>query len=528
LAIGNQNSAMLGIGINAALSFAIKNRNSKIKNHYMGKPTGFIEYSRSLPVLRPAAERVHDWNEFHGHFPETVLREQGARCMDCAVPFCHTGTAINGAAAGCPLHNLIPDWNHLVFNGQWREALDLLHETNNFPEFTGRVCPAPCEGSCVLGIEGEPVNIKSIECAIVDRGFEEGWIVPAPPTTRTGHKVAIIGSGPAGLACAAQLNKAGHSVTVWERSDRIGGLLMYGIPNMKLDKGIVERRVELLAAEGVEFVTNTEVGDDYPADQLLDEFDAVVLCGGATKPRDLAVDNRNLTGIHFAMEFLHANTRSLLNDRHASGDYISAKDKDVVVIGGGDTGTDCVATALRHGCRSLVQLEILAQSPDTRSPQNPWPQWPRIHRIDYGHEEAIVVAGQDPREFCVMTRRFVGDATGHVKGIQTVQVRWEKTNGGPPTLVQEHGEARTWPADLVLLAMGFLGPPQDGVISQLGLTLNTRGTIDVDENKMTVVPGVFAAGDIERGQSLVVWAIADGRQAALSVDRYLAKRKSAA
>ncbi len=494
----------------------------------MGKPTGFIEYTRSLPVLRPPSERVRDWNEFHGHLSEATLREQGARCMDCAVPFCHTGTAINGAAAGCPLHNLIPDWNHLVYSGQWREALDLLHQTNNFPEFTGRVCPAPCEGSCVLGIDSDPVNIKSIECAIVDRGFAEGWIVPEPPLTRTGQKVAIIGSGPAGLACAAQLNKAGHSVTVWERSDRIGGLLMYGIPNMKLDKTLVQRRVDLLAAEGIEFITNTEVGRDYPAEELLNEFDAVVLCGGATKPRDLLVENRELKGIHFAMEFLHANTRSLLNDGHVNGDYISAKDKDVVVIGGGDTGTDCVATALRHGCRSLVQLEILAQQPESRAPQNPWPQWPRIHRIDYGQEEAIALAGKDPREFCVMTQKFTGDNAGRVKGIQTTEITWQKKNGGPSSPVPTPGETRTWPADLVLLAMGFLGPPADGLISQLGLTLNQRGTIDVDLNKMTSRPGVFAAGDIERGQSLVVWAIADGRRAASAVNRYLANRKSAA
>ena len=494
----------------------------------MGKPTGFIEYPRSLPVLRPPAERVQDWKEFHGHLPESTLREQGARCMDCAVPFCHTGSAINGAAAGCPLHNLIPDWNHLVYSGQWRDALDLLHQTNNFPEFTGRVCPAPCEGSCVLGIDGDPVNIKSIECAIVDRGFAEGWIFPEPPANRTGQKVAIIGSGPAGLACAAQLNKAGHTVTVWERSDRVGGLLMYGIPNMKLDKSLVQRRVDLLAAEGIEFITDTEVGRNCPADQMVNEFDAIVLCGGATKPRDLPVENRELKRIHFAMEFLHANTRSFLNDGHASGDYISAKDKDVVVIGGGDTGTDCVATALRHGCRSLVQLEILAQQPDARALQNPWPQWPRIHRVDYGHEEAIAMAGKDPREFCVMTQKFIGDDAGNVKGIQTSEITWQRNNGGHARPVPTSDKTRTWPADLVLLAMGFLGPPADGLISQLGLTLNARGTIDVDENKMTSRRGVFAAGDIERGQSLVVWAIADGRRAATGVNQYLASRKSAA
>ena len=373
--------------------------------------------SRVLPILRAAAERVHDWNEFHTHLAESTLREQGGRCMDCAIPFCHTGEMLNGAASGCPLNNLIPDFNDLVFRGNWKAALELLHKTNNFPEFTGRVCPAPCEGSCVREITGKPVTIKTIECAIVDRGFDEAWIVPRPPQNRTGKKVAVVGSGPAGLACAAELNSAGHFVTVFEKADRIGGLLMYGIPNMKLDKAIVQRRVDLLAAGGIHFVTNTNVGDDYPADRLLTEFDAVVLCGGASRPRDLSVENRKLPGIHFAMDFLRANTKSLLEG--ATADFISAKDKDVIVIGGGDTGTDCVATALRHGCRSLVQFEILPQPPSKRAADNPWPQWPRIHRVDYGHDEAIALSGKDPRFYSVMTRRFIGD--GAVEAVETVE-----------------------------------------------------------------------------------------------------------
>src|SRR6059036_3919172 len=325
----------------------------------MGKPTGFIEYLRELPADRAPAERISDWDEFHYHMEAAKLRQQGARCMDCGIPFCHTGTLLSGMASGCPIHNLIPEWNDLVYRGLWKEALDRLHKTNNFPEFTGRVCPAPCEGSCVLGINAPPVTIKNLECAIIDRGWDEGWVVPEPPQVRTGKKVAVVGSGPAGLCAAAQLNRAGHWVTVFERADRIGGLLMYGIPNMKLNKEIVQRRVDLLAQEGIEFITNTEIGRDYPAQQLVDDFDAVVLCGGASKPRDLHIAGRDLKGIYFAMDFLHANTKSLLDSQHLNGEYISAEGKDVIVIGGGDTGTDCIATALRQGCRSLVQFEIL-------------------------------------------------------------------------------------------------------------------------------------------------------------------------
>ncbi len=487
----------------------------------MGKPTGFLEYPRELPLVRQPAERIHNWSEFHEHTDEKMLRTQGARCMDCGVPFCHTGALIEGMAAGCPINNLIPEWNDLVYRGLWREALDRLHKTNNFPEFTGRVCPAPCEGSCVLGINEPPVTIKAIECAIVDKGFEEGWIVPEPPAVRTGKKVAVIGSGPAGLSAAAQLNRAGHWVTVFERADRIGGLLMYGIPNMKLDKSeVVQRRVDLLKAEGVAFVTNCEVGKDYPADKLRNQFDAIVLCGGATKPRDLPIEGRQLSGIHYAMEFLHANTKSLLDSQLADGRYISAKGKDVVVIGGGDTGTDCVGTSMRHGCRSLVQFEILPMPPLTRAADNPWPQWPKVYKLDYGQEEAEAIFGKDPREYLINTKKFVGDANGHVKELHTVRVEWVKDNGRfVPREVP--GSERVFPAQLVLLAMGFLGP-ENQLLDRLGVEKDARSNAKAEHGQFTTnVPGVFAAGDMRRGQSLVVWAINEGRGAARECDRFL-------
>jgi glutamate synthase (NADPH/NADH) small chain len=488
----------------------------------MGKPTGFLEYPRELPLDRAPVKRVRDWHEFHLHADEAMLRKQGARCMDCGVPFCHTGSLIEGMASGCPINNLIPEWNDLVYRGLWKEALDRLHKTNNFPEFTGRVCPAPCEGSCVLGINEPPVTIKTIECAIVDKGFEEGWIVPEPPPVRTGKKVAVVGSGPSGLACAAQLNKAGHSVTVFERADRIGGLLMYGIPNMKLDKSIVQRRVDLLAAEGVTFVTGCEVGEDYPAAKLLDEFDAAVLCGGATKANDFftKTEGRNLKGIHFAMEFLHANTKSLLDSGHADGRYISAKDKDVIVIGGGDTGTDCVGTALRQGCRSLVQLEIVPRPPLERAPDNPWPQWPKVYRLDYGQEEAKALWGDDPRRYAVQTTRFLGDEEGHVRAIELVDVEWVKNNGRA-TPRNTPGTERQAPAQLVLFALGFSGP-ESQLLDQLGVEKDTRSNAKAEHGKFqTSLAKVFAAGDMRRGQSLVVWAINEGRGAARECDRFL-------
>lgn len=484
----------------------------------MGKPTGFLEFKRDLPQDRQPATRICDWLEFHDHLAEENLREQGARCMDCGVPFCHTGKLLNGMASGCPINNLIPEWNDLVYRGQWREALLRLQKTNNFPEFTGRVCPAPCEGSCVLGINDPPVTIKNIECEIVDRGFAEGWIVAEPPTKRTGKKVAIVGSGPAGLAAAAQLNRAGHSVTVFERADRIGGLLMYGIPNMKLDKTLVERRIQLMADEGVIFKASTSVGHNFPADKLMSEFDAVVLCGGATKPRDLPVEGRNLQGIHFAMEFLHKNTKSLLDSKFEDGDYISAAGKDVIVIGGGDTGTDCVGTSMRHGCRSLTQFEILPQPPNERAADNPWPQWPKIYRMDYGQEEAAAVFGDDPRRYSVMTKRFVGDDAGRVKELHTVEITWAKDDSGRVVPKEIPGTEKIWKADLILLALGFVGPEPDGLLAQLDVKLDARGNVAIDDNCQTSVPKVFAAGDMSRGQSLIVWAIADGRKAARCVD----------
>jgi glutamate synthase (NADPH/NADH) small chain len=396
-----------------------------------------------------------------------------------------------------------------------------MHRTNNFPEVTGRVCPAPCEGSCVLGINAPPVTIKVNEAAIADRAFAEGWVVANPPSFRTGKKVAVIGSGPAGLACAAELNSAGHEVTVFERADRIGGLMMYGIPAMKLDKKIVDRRVQLIAEEGVKFVTNTEVGKNYPTEKLRKDFDAIALCGGSTVPRDLPVEGRKLAGVHFAMEFLTANTKHVLDGDKAEAGLISAKGKNVVVIGGGDTGTDCVGTSLRHGCKSLVQLELLSRPPENRAEDNPWPQWPKIFRVDYGQEEAAAIFGKDPRQFQVQTKRILGDDKGNVRAIEVAEVRFVAQKGAPPKLEEVPGSVRELPADLVLLAMGFLGPEKTGLLADLGVKLDARGNVAVDANKQASVPGVFAAGDMARGQSLVVWAIAEGRDAAIGIDRFL-------
>jgi glutamate synthase (NADPH) small chain len=489
----------------------------------MGKPTGFMEYQRELPGDLPPQERILHWKEFHRPFPEEKLRKQGARCMDCGTPFCHTGTLLNGMASGCPINNLIPEWNDLVYRGMWKQALERLLKTNNFPEFTGRVCPAPCEGSCTLGINDPPVTIKNIELAIIEKGFAEGWIVPQPPPVRTGKSVAVVGSGPAGLACADMLNRAGHNVTVFERADRIGGLLIYGIPNMKLDKQVVQRRVDLMAAEGVTFVTRTEIGKDYPTEKLLYKFDAVVLCGGATKPRDLPIEGRELKGIHFAMEYLHANTRNLLGGSLSDVDavMISARSKDVLVIGGGDTGTDCVGTSLRHGCRSLTQFEILDQPPMERQADNPWPEWPKVFKVDYGQEEARAIYGQDPRQYDITTKRFVGDENGNVKEAHTIQVEWMAGANGRLAPREIPGTEKVWPAQLVLLAMGFLGP-EDSLLGQLGVERDERSNVRADtERYSTSLPGFFSAGDMRRGQSLVVWAIHEGRGAAREVDRYL-------
>ena len=490
----------------------------------MGKATGFMEYERELPADRDPRERVRDWEEFHLHFPEEKLQIQGARCMDCGIPFCHTGVLFNGMASGCPINNLIPEWNDLVYNGLWREALDRLHATNNFPEFTGRVCPAPCEGSCTVGLNERPVTIKNIECAIIDRGFDNNWVLPIPPKARTGKTIAVVGSGPSGLACADQLNKAGHQVTVYERADRIGGLLMYGIPNMKLDKQVVQRRIDLMAAEGVEFVTGIEIGVDMPTGKLVRDFDAVVLCGGATKPRDLPVPGRELKGVHFAMEFLRDNTKFLLDERegYVAHRQITATGKDVIVIGGGDTGTDCVGTSLRQGCKSVIQFEILPEPPLERPADNPWPEWPKVLRVDYGQEEAIALQGKDPRNYLILTKQMVGDDNGHVKELHTVEVEWVVSdNGERPYPKEIPGTEKVWPADLVLLAMGFLGP-EDVMAEQLGLERDARSNFKAEHGTFaTSVEGVFAAGDMRRGQSLVVWAINEGRGAARECDRYL-------
>ncbi len=487
----------------------------------MGKPTGFLDFLRELPADRSAADRVGDWKEFHLHLPEADLRKQGARCMDCGIPFCHTGTLISGMAAGCPIHNLIPEWNDLVYRGLWKEALERLHKTNNFPDFTGRVCPAPCEGSCVLGINNPPVTIKNIECTIIDHGWEHGWVVPEPPKVRTGKKVAVVGSGPAGLCAAAQLNKAGHTITVFERADRPGGLLMYGIPNMKLDKqDVVLRRIKQMEAEGIQFACNTEVGRNLPAEKLLKEFDAAVLCTGATQPRDLPVAGRNHKGIHFAMDFLTANTRAML-DRHKNGNFISAEGKDVVVIGGGDTGTDCVGTSLRQGCRSLVQIEILPRPPLERAKDNPWPEWPKVYRMDYGQEEAAAKFGADPRVYLTTAKQFIGDDHGQVKEVLTVQIQWERNEKGQFVPKELPGTEKVLPVQLVLLAMGFLGPEQP-LLEALGVERDPRTNAKAEFEKYhTNIKGVFAAGDCRRGQSLVVWAFNEGRGAARECDRYL-------
>ncbi|MCJ1433823.1 glutamate synthase [NADH] [Xylographa pallens] len=481
----------------------------------LDKTKGFMKYQRRAEKYRKPETRTRDWKELSSRLNEDELKYQAARCMDCGVPFCQSDT-------GCPISNIIPKWNELVFQNQWKDALDRLLMTNNFPEFTGRVCPAPCEGACVLGINEDPVGIKSIECAIIDRGFDMGWMVPQPPTERTGKTIAIVGSGPAGLACADQLNKAGHRVTVYERSDRVGGLLMYGIPNMKLDKTIVQRRVNFMAEEGVKFVTSTAVGPDSEVtlESLRSEFDAVVLATGATVARDLKIPNRELEGIHFAMQFLHRNTKSLLDSELKDGEYISAKGKDVIVIGGGDTGNDCIGTSVRHGAKSVTNFELLPQPPPERARDNPWPQWPRIYRVDYGHTEVKTHMGKDPREYCVMSKEFVGDDEGHVKGINIHRVEWTKSVSGGWDMKQVEGSEQFFPADLVLLSMGFLGP-EDRLLGT-EVEKDARKNIKTPPGKYnTNLPGVFAAGDCRRGQSLIVWGINEGRQAARDVDVFL-------
>jgi len=472
----------------------------------MGKVTGFKEFERKTEPYRDAAVRLADFDEIYTEHNDAHLQTQGARCMDCGVPFCQS---LNG----CPIYNLIPEWNDLVYNGRWRDALDRLHMTNNFPEFTGRVCPAPCEGACVLGITSPAVTIKNIECAIIDRGFDEGWVQPKIPGSRSGKKVAVVGSGPCGLAAAEQLNAAGHQVIVYERADRLGGLLMYGIPNMKLDKGIVERRVQLMRDAGVEFVVNADVGRNVDPAQLVADNDAVLLATGATLARDLPIPGREAQGVHLAMEFLTANTKSLLDSGLEDGCYISAKDKDVIVIGGGDTGTDCIGTSLRHGCRSLVNFELLPKPPAERAPNNPWPLWPRIYRVDYGHAEAAERFGDDPRVYSIMSKEFLMDDAGKLTGIVTVNV--------DDKLKEIPGSEKTWQADLILLSMGFL-QPEHYINEALGMDVDERGNFRATKSDYrTSVARVYAAADCRRGQDLVVRAINEGREAAREIDRDL-------
>jgi glutamate synthase (NADPH/NADH) small chain len=471
----------------------------------MGKVTGFIEIHRKKHPTRPVAERIHDWREVYLPYPQAVLEGQAARCMDCGIPFCHQG---------CPLGNLIPDWNDLVYRDRWHQAIDRLHATNNFPEFTGRLCPAPCEGSCVLGINDDPVTIKSIEVSIIERAFDEGWVTARPPAMRTGKRVAVVGSGPAGLAAADQLNRAGHTVTVFERADRIGGLLRYGIPEFKMEKRFLDRRLAVMREEGVSFRTSCNVGVDLPVAELRGAFDAVVLAGGATAARDLKVPGRELAGVHFAMEYLPLQNRRNEGDAIPDDRFITAKDKHVIIIGGGDTGADCLGTAHRQGARSVHQLELLARPGDTRAATNPWPLWPNIFRVSSAHEEG------GERLYAVSTERFSGDDQGRVKKLHAINVEIASQNG-KLAITPVPGSAFDLDADLVLLAMGFLGPERGGMLDALGVNITERGNVWRDANWMTNVPGVFTAGDMQRGQSLIVWAIAEGRSAARGVDKFL-------
>jgi len=474
----------------------------------VGKVTGFIEIARKKPPTRPVGERVHDWREVYLPYPEAALKDQAARCMDCGIPFCHNG---------CPLGNLIPDWNDLVYRDRWQAAIERLHATNNFPEFTGRLCPAPCEGSCVLGINSDPVTIKAVEVSIIDRAFRENWVVAEPPATRTGRRVAIVGSGPAGLAAAAQLNSAGHLVTVFERADRIGGLLRYGIPEFKFEKRFLERRLELLKEEGVIFRTNANIGVNIPVEELRAEYDAIVLAGGSTQPRDLPVPGRELKGIHFAMEYLTLQNRRNEGERIPDARFISAKDKHVIIIGGGDTGADCLGTAHRQGAKGVHQLELLSRPPDTRAANNPWPLWPNIFRVSSAHEEG------GERVYSIATQKFTGDANGRVTTLHAHQVEMV-ASGGRMEFKPIPGSEIEIQADLVLLAMGFLGPERKGVLDRLGVRMTDRGNVWRDAKWMTSVEGVFTAGDMQRGQSLVVWALAEGRSCARGVDEYLMGR----
>ena len=488
----------------------------------MGKPTGFMDYKREVSKDVKPKDRIKNFNEFHEHLPREKQQLQGARCMDCGVPFCQAGMNICGMTSGCPLHNLVPEWNDLVYTGNWQQAYNRLKKTNSFPEFTSRVCPALCEAACTCNLIGDPVATKENEYAIIENAYEKGYADPKPPKVRTGKTVAVVGSGPSGLAVADQLNKRGHSVTVYERSERVGGLLMYGIPNMKLEKHIVDRKIKVMEAEGIVFKTGVDVGKDIKAEKLLKEYDRVVLACGASNPRDISVPGRDAKGIYFAVDFLKANTKSLLDSDFEDKKYVDTKGKNVVIIGGGDTGNDCVGTSIRHGCKSVTQIEMMPKAPDTRSASNPWPEWPKICKTDYGQEEAIAVFGHDPRIYESTVKEFVKDKNGSLKAVKIVKLSWEKDPAsGRMKMSEVPGSEQTLPAEIVLIAAGFLGS-QKYVTDAFHVDINERSNVKTGAGAYeTSVKNVFTAGDMHRGQSLVVWAIREGREAARAVDESL-------
>ena len=489
----------------------------------MGKSTGFIEFSRKNCIRENELKRINHWNEFDTPLTEEERKEQGARCMDCGVPFCQSGIILNNMATGCPLNNLIPEWNNFIYLGKWKLGLERLLKTSNFPEFTSRVCPALCENACTCGLHGDSVSVKANEKYLIEKGFSEGIIKANPPKIRTGKKVAIIGSGPSGLACADFLNKLGHNVTVYEREDHVGGLMMYGIPNMKLEKNIIKRRVDILKEEGIIFKTCVNVGIDVSVEELNKEYDAIVITVGASKPRDLKVSGRELNGIYFAVKYLTNNTKRIIGSNFNKGLDILATNKDVIIIGGGDTGTDCVGTAIRQGCKSVNQFEIMGEPLKVREENNPWPEYAKILKIDYGQEECIAKFGRDPRRYLTSVKEFYGDENGNVKSLKTVDVEWIKNKDGKMVLKEVEGSEKIWNADLVLIAMGFTGV-EDYIVKDLGVEINNRGSINANDiDYKTSNDKIFVAGDARRGPSLVVWGITEGRNVALSVDKYLMK-----